>query len=41
LGERLFALIDKLTSGEIEGPEQSSAFWVLRIYHQAQLPIAK
>jgi plasmid stabilization system protein ParE len=64
LGDRIFALIDKLANAEFEGPEQtllsgelvrswpappvriyyqrrSDAFWVLRIYHQAQPPIVK
>ena len=64
LGERIFALVDKLAAGDFEGPEQTlssgetvrsrpvppvriyyqrqtDAFWVLRIYHQAQPPITK
>lgn len=64
LGERIFALIDKLAAGDFEGPVQmltsgetvrswpappvriydqrhTNAFWVLRIYHQAQPPITK
>lgn len=64
LGERIFAVIDKLAREEFDGPEQSlvsgevvrswsvppvrvyyqrqqNAFWVLRIYHQAQRPIVK
>ncbi|HEY1555518.1 MAG TPA: type II toxin-antitoxin system RelE/ParE family toxin [Kofleriaceae bacterium] len=64
LGERIFEIIDKLSHGELDGPEQvlttaeavrswpvppvrvyyqrhADALWVLRIYHQAQLPITR